>query len=179
MQLFLFFALILFPPSFATSMYYIDDVQQAQLSDAVVIAKIGSAQTKPHPQYKSLMTETEIMVEEIIIGNAPKFLKIRQMGGTMNGKTMVVPGDAKLEAGSKVVLFLNEQDGTWYLTALEQSKYNLEQHHRLGWIMKRALHEGILTRDTNGALIPFKPVQPKPFLTLNEFRTQFVKGEKQ
>ena len=89
---------------------------------------------------------------------------------------MYVPGDARLKAGSKVVLFLNEQGGNWYLTALEQSKYDLERHHRLGWIMKRTLHEGILTRDENGSLIPFKPIQPKPYLTLSEFRTQFIKG---
>jgi hypothetical protein len=175
MQIFLFF-LFLFAPAFATSMYYVDDRQQAQLSDAVIIATIGDSQTKPHPQYKSIMTETEILVEEIITGHAPTFLKIRQMGGTIDGKTMYVPGDAKLKRGTKVVLFLNEEGGNWYLTALEQSKYELEKHHRLGWIMKRTLHEGILTRDQNGALVPFKPVQPKPVLTLTEFRAQLTKG---
>ena len=94
MQIFLLLTLFLTSPTFATSMYYVDDVQQAQLSDAVVIATIGDSKTKSHPQYKSIMTETQIFVENIIIGNAPKFLKIRQMGGTLNGKqctSLVMP----------------------------------------------------------------------------------------
>ena len=163
-------------PSFATSMYYINDVQQAQLSDAIVIATIGSARTTPHPQYNSIMTETQITVQEVIMGEAPKNLRIRQMGGTWQGKTLFVPGDAKLIEGQKVILFLNEQEGNWYLTALEQSKYDLQKHNRLGWIVKRTLHEGVLTRDKNGALVPFKPVQPKPFRTLQEFKETLRKG---
>jgi hypothetical protein len=40
---------------------------------------------------------------------------------------MRIPGDAVLEVGERCVLFLRTQDGGWFLTALEQSKYRIEE----------------------------------------------------
>jgi len=162
--------------SMATTMFHVTDTEQAKTSDAVVIATIGSATTSRHPNKKSIMTETNILVEEVLLGHAPTFLTIRQMGGTLNEKTMYVPGDAHLTEGSKVVLFLNEESGTWYLTAMEQSKYELSHHHKMGWLMTRELHGGLVVRTSQGALAPFKPTQEKPFQRLSEFRVTMKKG---
>ena len=176
MRLFLFLSLFLYlsPPAFATTMFFVDDVTQAQQSDAVVIATIGAAQTKSTP--KSIITETQITVEEVLTGAAPATLHIIQTGGTHEGKTLFFPGDARLVEGQKVVLFLNEENGEWFLTALEQSKYDLEKHPRLGWIMKRQIKEGLVVRDANGRLVPYKPTQKKPFVFLSDFRAQISKG---
>ena len=163
-------------PSSATTMFHVSDLEQAQKSDAVVIATIGTAKTGPHPNKKSIMTETNILVEEVLAGNAPRFLTIRQMGGTLNGKTMYVPGDARLNEGKKVVLFLHEENGHWYLTAMEQSKYELSHHARLGWVMKRELHGGLVVRTSEGRLAPFKPPKKKPIQTLTEFKNTLRKG---
>ena len=176
--LLLFYAMTMLVPSSstATTMFHVSDLEQAKNSDAVVIATIGSAQSGPHTDRKSIMTETNIFVDEVIAGNAPKFLKIRQMGGTHNGKTMYVPGDARLVEGTKVVLFLHEEGGQWYLTAMEQSKYDLSHHPRLGWVMKRELHGGLVVRTSTGRLAPFKPQKQKPIQTLSDFKTTLKKG---
>ena len=176
--MFLFLLSLMFTsPSHATSMYFVSNLQQAQQSDAVVIATIGDASSAPHPTYNTVMTETSIVVDEVLVGDAPKELTIRQIGGTLNGKTLHVPGDARLQKGSKVVLFLNAQDEIWYLTAMEQSKYDLSFHPKLGWIMKRNLPEGLWTRNAEGVLTPYKPKKQKPYLSLHDFRQSIVKGD--
>ena len=107
-NLILFCSLLLITPSFAsaTTMFHVSDIEQARQSDAVIVATVGTSKTAIHPNKKSIMTETNIFVEEVLTGNAPRFLTIRQMGGTLDGKTMYVPGDARLSEGSKVVLFI-------------------------------------------------------------------------
>ena len=58
--LILFYAIVMFipSPSIATTMFHVSDLEQAQNSDAVVIATIGVGQTGEHPNKKSIMTET-------------------------------------------------------------------------------------------------------------------------
>ena len=159
------------PPAQATTRYYLDDIQQAQLSDAVVIAHIGEAQTSPHPDYPTLMTETTIIIEEVLLGDAPSSLKIRQMGGEYQGKTLFIPGDARFKYNERVVLFLKENNGHWYLTALEQSKYTLVSQSRRGWVLSQTLGDGFVQRDFSGNLIPYTPPQ-KPPEPLTQFRTR-------
>ena len=177
-NLILFCSLLLITPSFAsaTTMFHVSDIEQARQSDAVIVATIGTSKTAIHPNKKSIMTETNIFVEEVLTGNAPRFLTIRQIGGTLDGKTMYVPGDARLSEGSKVVLFIHEENGQWYLTAMEQSKYDLQHHKRLGWVMKRELHGGLVVRTSEGRLAPFKPQKQKPIQTLSEFKKSLKKG---
>ena len=176
MRLLFIFSLFLWPipQAQATTMFFVDDATQAKQSDAVVIATVGTAQTRSTET--SILTETQIIVDEVLSGYAPHALSIIQTGGTYEGKTLYFPGDARLQEGQKVVLFLTEEGGKWYLTALEQSKYDLEKHPRLGWIMKRKLNEGLVVRDSEGHLVPYKPTQKKPFVFLSDFRKQIATG---
>ena len=153
----------------ATTMMYLNDVQQAQLSDAVVVARIGSAHTAPHPDYPTIMTDTTIIVEEVLFGQAPTELQLRQIGGTYQEKTLYIPGDARLKYDERVVLFLNENNGQWYLTALEQSKYTLVKQGRRGLVLSRTLNDGFVLRDASGQLRPYTPPN-KPPETLRSFR---------
>ena len=171
-SLFFFLWSWIVPVSQATTMFYLNDSQQASLSDAVVVAQIGTSKTSPHPDYPTIMTETTILVEEVLLGEAPSTLQIRQIGGKYNGKTLYLPGDARLELGSKVVLFLNQENGTWYLTALDQSKYDLENRGRMGWILKKRYHDGMVYQDEKGKLRPFTPPTTPPIQSLRNFRAK-------
>ncbi|MEC7985110.1 MAG: hypothetical protein VX278_08095, partial [Myxococcota bacterium] len=53
----------------ATTAYHVTDIEQAELSTAVVIAQISTSNTRPHPTHQSIMTETNIVVEEVLYGN--------------------------------------------------------------------------------------------------------------
>lgn len=156
----------------ATTAYYVTDKEQAELSSAVVVATIGSSVVKKHPSYKSIMTQTYIGIDEVLYGTAPSQVQIRQIGGTLDGKTLYLPGDARFKEGEKCVLFLHEKNGLWYLTAMEQSKYSLRYQKRLGWVMERNLSEGIVIRNSAGSLIPYEEPSEKPIKRLIDFKKQ-------
>jgi hypothetical protein len=85
-----------------------DQVAQA---DLVVRARVGSMQSAFVPERGAILTWTELSVSETLKGQAPSTLVLRQMGGTADGQTMLVPGDAHLATGDDVILFLRRDPG--------------------------------------------------------------------
>ena len=166
----LLFLLISTRTASATTALYVTDSQQATISTAVVIATIGDAKTSIHTEYNSIRTVTTIQIEEVLYGKAPVRLKIEQMGGTLNGRTLKIPGDATLKKGERCVLFLFQNTKGWFLTALQQSKYNLQAHPKLGWVMERNLPEGVVIRKPDGQLQSYKEAPNKPLKSLQDFR---------
>lgn len=157
----------------ATSVLYLTDERQAELSTAVVVATVGTAVAADDAARGHILTRTSIKVEEILAGDAPPDLTVIQTGGTVGNRTLHVPGDARLEHGERCVLFLRQVDGAWSLTALEQSKYGLEDSV-FGERLRRPHLGGLFTYDADGALVPFEePV--KPVVTLQAFRARMAK----
>jgi len=154
----------------ATTALYVTDVEQAELSTAVVVARIGEADVGLHPKWQRIVTRTEILVDEVLAGHAPAALEIEQMGGTLLGETLYVPGDARFRVGERCVLFLRQVDGEWFLTAMEQSKYRLVQA-RQGELLERSLSDGIVVRDAAFQLQPYREAPVKPIKTLGSFRS--------
>jgi hypothetical protein len=149
----------------------------------VVIARVGPAEVLPHDQYETVMTRTTLRIEEVLYGAAPEQVLIHQVGGTLGGRTVLVPGDASFEQGERCVLFLRQVDGRWYLTAMEQSKYRLNDHPKFGTLMTRKLSEAIRTRDARGTLVPYSPTVRSPMKRLVPFRASMMqlqseRGEK-
>ncbi len=103
---------------------------QVGRSDLVVRAHVGTAHSAFVPARGTILTWTELEVSEVLKGQAPSTLVLRQMGGTADGQTMMVPGDAHLAAGDDVILFLRtDRSGTGndvLLLALAQSAYHVD-----------------------------------------------------
>ncbi len=157
--------LLLAVAAHATSAMYVTDAEQAKLSTAVVVATVGASTNAKSEQYNAPITLTKIKVDEVLYGNAPKEITIEQMGGTLGDQTMYVPGDARFEANSKVVLFVRNVDGGWYLTAMEQSLYRVVGHE-----LQRELSGGMWIRSPSGRLVEFHEPAERPVKTLDSFR---------
>jgi hypothetical protein len=159
----------------ATTALYVTDAEQAELSTAVVIARVGVAEVLPHDRYETVMTRTTLVIDDVLYGTAPEQVLLHQVGGTLDGRTVHVPGDAKFELGERCVLFLRQVEGRWYLTAMEQSKYLLNDHPRFGPLMTRELSAGLRTRDSRGALVAYRPGVRSPMKRLVSFRSSMDK----
>lgn len=99
---------------------------QVHQSDLVVRAHVGGMHSAFVPERGAILTWTELTVTETLKGQAPATLVLRQMGGTADGQTMLVPGDAHLATGDDVILFLRrDPDGgeNVFLFSLAQSAY--------------------------------------------------------
>jgi hypothetical protein len=156
-------------PVSATSALYLTEVEQAAESTAVVVARIGTAKVGVHPKWQRPITTTTVHVEELLLGSAPEMLTIEQFGGTIDGQTLYIPGDARFERGERCVLFLRQVDGDWFLTAMQQSKYEIRQGPRAQFLT-RALSDGLFLRTEQG-LKPMDEPPQKPVQTLAELRT--------
>ncbi len=117
------------PSAAATVMRYLSLEEHLGLSELVVRAKVGAAKTFVG-EGGLPFTDTELEVLEVLKGEMPagKTLLVRQLRGEARGHYRAVPGDADLEAGEEVILFLHGLEGeVAYLTALGQSKYVVER----------------------------------------------------
>lgn len=100
-----------------------DQVAQA---DLVVRARVGGVQSAFVPERGTILTWTELTVTDVMKGQAPSTLVLRQMGGTADGQTMMVPGDAHLSTGDDVILFLRRDPAgsdNVFLLSLAQSAW--------------------------------------------------------
>ena len=139
----------------ATTALKVDDREQAALSTAVVVAKVGAHRVVLEPGGRYPLTMWAIEVEETLYGVAPVQLELAQFGGLWEGRMHAIAGDAALEPGERCVLFLKQQDGRWFLTALQQSKYRIEGRGRLGEVLVRELEGGLVRWGPDGALEPW------------------------
>lgn len=135
----------------ATSAILVSEVEQAEMSTAVVVATVVSQRPSVHPQYGRPMTLTTLDIERTLVGKAPAQVEIHQMGGERDGQTLHVPGDARWEIGERAVVYLRQVDGQWYLTAMEQSKYRIIPSID-GEVLERELSGGLYVRQPNGSL---------------------------
>ncbi len=143
-------------PLHATTVEKLSDARQASVSTAVVIATVGDVAAGVHPKWERPLTLTTIHVEEVLHGAAPKTLVVQQLRGELDGVYSMIPGDAELRTGERCVLFLLREDGTWFLTALGQSKYRVVQTDD-GPVLERDLELSMVERGPDGRLHPTEP----------------------
>ncbi len=122
----LFAAVLFAAPARATSVVLLDPVEQAAESTAIVDAVVGDAVQVDDLGHT--FTDTDLVVREVLAGAAPARFRLRQMKGVRpDGARFFVIGDAELAPGERIVAFVREVEGRWYLTALAQSVWHVRE----------------------------------------------------
>jgi hypothetical protein len=113
-----------------TSLVRLDTKTLTLRSDAVVTAQV-SRPPKPVKEGKMTYTEVTLLVENTIKA-APQFqnaqyIRVKQLGGTYNGITTVVPGMPSFRTGERVLVFLRQDTVTknYNVVGLSQGKYEI------------------------------------------------------
>lgn len=107
----------------ATSMVRMDLEEQAEESTAFVDARVGDSHQVDGDRF--VYTDTELVISDVLSGTAPRTLVVRQVGGTVDGRTTRVPGDARLTEDERILAFVRKVDGRWYFTLLGQSVWHV------------------------------------------------------
>ena len=163
------FGLALSPSAEATTAVYLEVDEHAERSTAVVRATLGEQYYALHPTWGRPTTITKVHVDEVLAGAAPNAFTIEQIGGVWGGEMLHVAGDAELKTGDQVVLFVRDTgDAHWYLTAMEQSLYQVVPSVD-GLALERELGDGLLLRAPEGGFKKFEP-RNESSLTLDELR---------
>ena len=163
----------------ATSALHVTDVEQAAMSTAVVVARVGTSRVGMEPEGRFPLTFHRLEIEEALHGAAPATLELAQYGGEVDGRVHFLSGDAELKPGERCVLFIKhvKSEGIWYLTALAQSKYAIVQHPKRGERLERAHPHDLFVRDADGALSPWSESLPRPVVTIESLREELAKVE--
>jgi hypothetical protein len=105
----------------ATTMIYVPLERLYGMSDVVVRGTVQS-HTSFWGEQGEMFTDWTVRVDEVLYGEPVELVTVRQMGGQIGERHVRIPGDASLVDGEHVVLFLVEEEGVHYLTALGQAK---------------------------------------------------------
>lgn len=155
-------------PAHATSVIHLTSVEQAALSHAIVEATVGTKDTMVFTDGR-IYTDTTLHITNVINGEAPEVLNVRQSGGEHDGLIEQVAGDGRLDTGSRVVAMIRKVEGVWYLTAMAQSVWHVEGHGSTASVTRDVLGLG-LYQDTSAGTKPLDET-PLEFAFLGELRT--------
>jgi len=121
-------------------------------SELVVRATAVEATSGWNGDNTAILTRTRLRVQKYLKGKGASEIWLEQYGGTVGDKTLTVPGDAKVEPGDDLVLFLKRgEDGVVYLTALSQAAY-----HVRGDKVQRDMAGLVLYLPVNGKMTPIE-----------------------
>ena len=111
----------------ATTALFLSREDLVRISDIVVRVKVGKAVTGESDDKTKLVTRTDIEVTQFLKGSGTSHLVVQQIGGTYNGKTQRLLGDAQLAPGEDAIVFLKRGDkGLNYFSVLAQSVYHVD-----------------------------------------------------
>ncbi|MBI2375170.1 MAG: hypothetical protein HYV07_14335 [Deltaproteobacteria bacterium] len=112
-------------PASATVLEALSLDELAARADSVVIGVIGSKSSVR--SLGQLFTETEIIVEQTLLGEERRSLVLTQLGGEDRGQVIELVGDAKLLSGSRMLLFTyRHTDGNRYLVGMGQGAFLIQ-----------------------------------------------------
>jgi hypothetical protein len=113
--------------AFGTTLLKADLAWLTRNSDAVVVGKVGSVQSRFTSDQKRIMTDTEISVSQMLKGQTAASVVVMQPGGEVGDVGQHVSGVARFSPGEEVVVFLEKRGDRYFVTGLGQGKYRLER----------------------------------------------------
>ncbi|MHB1847309.1 MAG: hypothetical protein ACYCWW_20995 [Deltaproteobacteria bacterium] len=99
--------------------------QLTQRADAVVHGQVVGQTVRR--EGTNLWTTTELRVAEPLKGTAAGNLTFEQLGGTLDGRTQRIAGDAVFTLGEDVVVFLTKTPKGYVLYGFSQGKFTVAE----------------------------------------------------
>jgi hypothetical protein len=133
----------------ATVMKYADVDRLIEISDIIIHAEVVEQKTYFDTEQDRVVTDTTFGVNRAFWGKVGEKVTIQQWGGTYQGTTHYIPGDARFEVGEEVVVFLHKGKDVVALSALGQAKFSVEKTNE-GKLVSRDLSDITFMLEQNG-----------------------------
>jgi hypothetical protein len=161
-------------PAMASMALALDATALAKNADRVVVAEVLSVATAWDAGRTTILSTIELQVEETL--KAPRDqkkvrrLSIVQVGGTLDGIVMQVPGQASFEKGERAVFFLKGDARESRVVGLGQGKRPLRfDAAARAWMVEPGDRSAAVQMDREGR---FQPAGPDQALPLDVLRAQ-------
>lgn len=155
------FAMVGLPVSaVATTFVLADEQQLAQQADVVVLGKVARVEAVADPRTGGIVTEVELIPEQVIAGNVPSVgLVLREPGGDLGSRAQHFYGSAVYEVGESALVFAQQRpDGRLATAGMAMGKYHVIRSAGLA-LATRDLGEGVTVIDKQSAALGTQPVR--------------------
>jgi hypothetical protein len=109
----------------ATLIQKMDVEELTHVADLVVRGNVENVHTELDANTGRPYTYTTIAAQQIYKGEKPAKLVLRQIGGTLGGKTIWIAGTARFEVGEEVLVFLGNSDGRYVVRGMGQGAFRI------------------------------------------------------
>ena len=96
-------------------------------ADLVVVGEVSCSSSFWNEAHDTIYTEHTIALERAAKGKPGDQVIVRLMGGTVDGKTLRVAGNAQVEKGERVLLVLRKAGGFHVVIGMSQGKWSVRQ----------------------------------------------------
>jgi hypothetical protein len=162
----------------ATVMKYAGLERLIEISESIVHGEVIDQNTYFDKDQKRVVTDTTFAVKRTFWGSPGEKVTIQQWGGTFEGKTHSIPGDARFEAGEEVVVFLHSGDNVVALSALGQAKFSVEKINGKKLVTRDLSDIGLLTDNNGQKEIIHRPEETQSFESFTAELESLVAGIK-
>ena len=131
-------------------------------STAVVEVVVGAHRTSFDASTLRPVTDTRVTVVEHVWGHAPSTFDVRQLKGKVGDVELLFPGSGELTEGARLLLFLVEAEGHWWLTALAQSVYEVSGVGPDAMAVRQLDELNLFIRDPDLGVIPVGKLESPP-----------------
>lgn len=146
----------------ATTVLYQTDAQLVALSDRVLHGRVLDVRTEVDPGGQTIHTIARIAVLEDFTGINESIIEVRELGGTVGGTRLWIPGAVTYTPGDELVLCLKQHGGKWSAVAKSFSAFHVESGAQSG--------ASLLRRDVTNLDVIAAPVQGPDVRSLDAFR---------
>lgn len=109
----------------AATLVYRTDAQLVALSDRIVHGRVLDVRSEWAPGRRTIYTVARIAVLEDLTGLTDPVIEVRELGGSIDGVQMWVPGAPVFVPGTELVLALERVGARWRTVAMEFSTFHV------------------------------------------------------
>ncbi len=152
------------------------DRELVGFAKVIVTGKVTRIATRRDTAVDAIYTYVTVELDEVVKGELRrKRITLKQLGGRVGDRTLLVAGQARFELEDEVLLFLETRprDATLYTSAFWQGKWNIEQDPTTG---ERVAFRDMPTGVTQRATVPSDTRALDPFLATLRSLTSELPG---
>lgn len=119
--------LVLGTPVSAATLKIRTDAEEIAAADRIVRGRVESVRSERRHGTGVIETIARLRVIDDYAGGADRVIEIRELGGTVAGTTLHVPGAAHLVTGDDILALVERKGGAWRPSAMSRSIYGVRQ----------------------------------------------------
>ena len=103
------------------------DAEEIAAAERIVRGRVESVRTERRNGTGVIETVARLRVIDDYAGGADRIIEIRELGGTVAGSTLHIPGAAQFVVGDDVLAMVERKGGAWRPSAMSRSVYGVRE----------------------------------------------------